>query len=377
MGQSVDGRKPIVLFDFPDARDTRNQYTTLTLNAIAPYVSAETFNWRTALFGRYDIVHLNWPEGLVRDTSGIKALAKHVLSAWLLTRASLRRIPVVRTVHNLRPHASRSWSERLILGWIDRATKISVYLNESPENDRDAGVVILHGLYPPPPEHRGGATIQRRDAVSVLTFGLLRPFKGIEQAIRAVDELKDPWLRYTVAGSASDRPYADNLRQLVARVPRVQLREGFLSDSELDSLIAESDLVALPYRYMYNSGAAILALSRGRHVLVPDSPATRTLAKEVGGQWVTLFAQPLTPSDMSSAIKAARVTQGGLDRPDLSRRSWETIGALHCELYSAVLRHARSGNRHDTRAAIRADLGGRGLFVDHSALNALDGLPAR
>src|SRR3712207_8608213 len=60
--------------------------------------------------------------------------------------------------------------------------------------------------------------------------------------------------------------------------------------------------------------AALLALSLGRAVLVPDNDVTRDLAAEVGERWVRRFSAPLTPellvgaaSDLPSRSEERRV----------------------------------------------------------------------
>src|SRR5258708_12389019 len=53
------------------------------------------FSFRTALLGRYRLLHVHWPEILVRSPSPLKRLAKLVLLITLLGPNRIRRAPHV------------------------------------------------------------------------------------------------------------------------------------------------------------------------------------------------------------------------------------------------------------------------------------------
>ncbi|MBM4515638.1 hypothetical protein GS432_01345 [Rhodococcus hoagii] len=71
----------------------------------------------------------------------------------------------------------------------------------------------------------------------------------------------------------------DELRQTIEavsqRCERVSSALGFAPDADLVREISMSEMVVLPYRFMHNSGAVLLALSLDRPVLVPDNEVNR------------------------------------------------------------------------------------------------------
>lgn len=102
----------------------------------------------------------------------------------------------------------------------------------------------------------------------LLTPGFLHPDKGIERGIEAVRGL--PGARLYVVGSVKDRTarnrgYAARLRELTAGVAEAELVERFPSDDDFDAWIAAADVVVLPYRRSWSSGA----LARAQAIGVP------------------------------------------------------------------------------------------------------------
>ena len=58
-------------------------------------VDVRPFSWRTALLGRYDVVHLHWPEILLGGSDTVRAAARRALTALFVVRLAVCRTPVV------------------------------------------------------------------------------------------------------------------------------------------------------------------------------------------------------------------------------------------------------------------------------------------
>ncbi|MBO0982878.1 glycosyltransferase [Rathayibacter sp. SD072] len=351
------------LFSVKSFSGSSNPYVRLLVESLPTDVVATPFSWRTALLGPYDVLHVHWPEYLFRSRRGARRVVKSALALGLITRIIIRRTPVVLTVHNLRPHETGSSIEALLAQWLERLTDIRIYLNESEENDLARGVVVLHAAYPERPR----ADEERDAARKILFFGQLRPYKGLEDLLAAFREVSDGEL--VIAGAAAVPEYAYDIERVVTADERVELRIGHLSDDELAELLHSSDLVTLPYKYLYNSGAAVMALGAGKTILVPSSGSTRALAREVGGEWVSLFDAPLAAADLEAGLASA-ASHGGSDRPNLSKRESSLVGNLHAAVYEALLAAGRGGpgrsrRRADALRRIRADR----RFREHSELN--------
>jgi glycosyltransferase involved in cell wall biosynthesis len=332
-----------VLASFPPPGPRTNPYIAQLANALrqTPGVRLSCFSWRRALVGRYDVVHLHWPEILVDGASRPKRLVRQALTAALVARWWLARTAVVRTVHNRAPHERRPPVQRALLRAIDAGTTSRIALNPV-DAEADGVQLIPHGHYV---DWFAGAAPVAAEAGRVAFAGLIRRYKNVPVLVGAFAALPDPHARLAVLGRPADAALAAELEQLAAGDRRVSLDLRFVEDDELAHELRRAQLIALPYTEMNNSGAALLALSLGRPVLVPDNAVTSCLAAEVGEAWVVRFTGELTADDLAGALESTATLLGTAERPDLSRRSWAEAGVAHREVYGAAVQARRRSGR--------------------------------
>jgi glycosyltransferase involved in cell wall biosynthesis len=173
-------------------------------------------------------------------------------------------LPSVFTAHDLLP---RRTSHRTDL-WrriFDRFDRIVVHSENGAETLAELGVdrerlrVIPHPVFPSDPERRD-------DGRTVLAFGIIRPYKGLGDAIEAVKEAGDA--RLLVAGDALEpvEPY-----QAAANGLEVEWRLGYLPQPEIDRAFGEATVAVFPYRpELDQSGALLQALGAGVPVIAYD-----------------------------------------------------------------------------------------------------------
>ena len=89
--------------------------------------------------GEYDVLHLHWPEFLVRGRDARTRLAKRQAMRAMLLLTRLRRVPIVRTLHNVHPHAEGSAAEQRLLATVDRRTTTFIRLNPTTAGGAVAG----------------------------------------------------------------------------------------------------------------------------------------------------------------------------------------------------------------------------------------------
>jgi glycosyltransferase involved in cell wall biosynthesis len=110
------------------------------------------------------------------------------------------------------------------------------------------------------------------DAVNVLFFGTIRPYKGLEDLIEAFNELPAAeaerfWL--TVVGETWEG--WDLPAQLIDASPhreRITFVNRYVTDEEAGSFLAGADALALPYHRSSASGPLHVAMSAGLPVIV-------------------------------------------------------------------------------------------------------------
>jgi beta-1,4-mannosyltransferase len=329
---SLKERQIRVLVPFRLGRSTTNPYLTQLYSSLPEGTSVLSFSWRTALLGRYDVFHVHWPEILLRGTSPIKTGLRRSLALVLLLRIRLTRVAIVRTLHNTGAHESGGRVEEAILRLFWRSTAAFIRLN--PRTPAPAGrpvQTITHGHYRDWFSEYPRRTTQ---AGMFAYFGLIRPYKNVPELVTAFRGLADGGRSLLVVGKPSDPDTERAVIDAVGGDERVTLMLTYVDDATLVSALTASELVVLPYADMHNSGAALLALSLGRAVMVPDNDVTRDLAAEVGEAWVRCFTAPLTPELLASATSDLPSDE---DRPDLSAREWGPIGRAHRRVYERAL----------------------------------------
>ncbi|TFB51748.1 hypothetical protein [Cryobacterium tagatosivorans] len=334
-----------ILQSYPGGRATTNPYLTQLGNRLGARSELLTFTWTRALTDRYDVLHVHWPETLLRGRTPLRALVRRLLFRALLARVRRRRTAVVRTVHNVRSHEDTTPAERRLIERLDRRTTLWIRLNEATPVPGGAPVrTIEHGDYR---DWFAGHALPDTQPGRMLYFGLIRSYKGLDALITAFAGLPAAPGAGAEAPSLQivGRPQPPGLGEAVVRAAAVDTRIDvclrYVSDAELVDAVGRAELVVLPYREMHNSGAALVALSLGRPILVPSNAVTEALRTEVGQDWVITYSGEISAAVLAEGMARARA-QRGETGPDLSRRRWDDVIDRHFEAYESAVLAARS-----------------------------------
>jgi glycosyltransferase involved in cell wall biosynthesis len=258
---------------------------------------------------RADVLHVQW---LVPE-----------LDRWLF-RPRLRS---VFTAHDLLPRRTAGKQDlwRRLLGRFDR---VVVHSERGRETLAELGVearVIPHPVFP--------SDVERRDdGRTVLAFGVIRPYKGLGDAIEAVRRAGDA--RLVVAGDPLET--TDGYRA-AAQGLDVDWRLGYLPQAEVDRALAEATIAVFPYRpELDQSGALLRALGAG----VP------AVAYDVGGiaEPVRAFGagRVVEAGDVEALADAIRTLLSDRDELELARAgaarardtlTWDASARAHLDLY--------------------------------------------
>lgn len=292
--------------------------------------------------GRPDWVHLQWPERVLRHPGTLGAARNLARLLVLVAAARALGARVMVTAHNVWAHDSpHPRLERVLwfaLGPLTTDLHLlggagaGAFLRAHPTFRRARRRVIPHGTFEPAARGAPARAAARAalglpdDAHVLITFGMLRAYKGVEELLDAFAAVEDPRARLVIAGRVADERLGRRLEATADS--RVLVLPRFLEDAELAGAIRAADRVVLPYRRVLNSGAAFLALALDRPVLLPRSPAFEELRTSVGPGWVDLFDAPLGAADLA----AADVPDG---RPDLAWCSWDVVTERLEELWRA------------------------------------------
>lgn len=130
---------------------------------------------------------------------------------------------------------------------------------------------------------------------SLLVFGRLLEYKGVDTALEAFDLLSERFsdIELIVAGRGP-------LAALAANRRNVLLLDEYISDPELDRLLDGARLVLLPYKDSTQSGVGLLAIARGVPCVVTRTGA---LPELVEGSSKGLVVPPGDPESLAAAIE--------------------------------------------------------------------------
>jgi glycosyltransferase involved in cell wall biosynthesis len=176
--------------------------------------------------------------------------------------------------------------------------------------------------------------------LTLLCFGFLAPYKGLELALEAASLARED-VRLLIVGGEHPRfveagePFGASLRE---RWPDVAEFAGYVPDAELPRWFARADLALFLYRRPFaTSGALALTAAHGLPALL--SP---TLAELMGGA-PELIAPTEAPA-LAERLRALAADRTALE-PLRERaaaltadRSWESVAGRHAEIYGEVAR---------------------------------------
>jgi len=189
----------------------------------------------------------------------------------------------------------------------------------------------------------------------ILSFGLIRPGKGLVNAVAAMPRLLASWpfARYVIAGqdhpaTAFRRDYAGYRAQLSQAVREAGVEEAvtfvdrFLSEGELDGLLSRAAIVLTPYLHpdQASSGTLARALGAGR-VVVSSLNGHSFDAAEHGAVELLPGTTPREIADTVHRVLAHPARRRGLERRARAysrTRPWSTIAERSIAVLLAAAR---------------------------------------
>ena len=142
--------------------------------------------------------------------------------------------------------------------------------------------------------------------------------------------------------------------------PRILLRLGFVPDEDVAKILAAGDVVVLPYHRTLTSGAAILAMSYGRSVIVPKMGCVQELSSDMA-----IHYDPEQADGLQNALLAAETaplaSMGQTAYRFAQRSSWSLIAEKTINVYYAAVQKSTVANvvRQTAPIATQSDYTGK------------------
>jgi glycosyltransferase involved in cell wall biosynthesis len=294
--------------------------------------------WRLSRLAREmraDIIHFQWTVLPLFDAAAI----------WLLRR----RYRLLLTVHDSIPFNGQRmpFFQRFLYDLpIKLVDKVIVHTDGarralSRRGIEDARITVIpHG----PLRLRVAASPMhiRDPRWTFVMFGKIKHYKGLDVLVEAIGQAADRLrgrARFVVAGATYMEMDALGARiGALGIADLIDLRIGYLSDSDLAGIFHEADAFLFPYRQIDASGAYYMAKTQGKWII----------ASKVG-----VFAEvledgrdgALVPPEDAAALSRALVEAAELrsiPRAGGRDASWEVIGLSTAALYEQLVREGRA-----------------------------------
>jgi glycosyltransferase involved in cell wall biosynthesis len=279
-----------------------------------PLKVAEHLPGTLALLARKpDVLHMQW-------------LAAPELDARLFRP----RVPAVFTAHDLLPRRTAAKRE-LWRALLQRFDAVVVHSQHGRERMVELGVdarVIPHAVSPSNPQRTD-------DGRTLLCFGIIRPYKGLDDAIAAVHRVDDA--RLLVAGDPLEE--VNGYRERAG--DRAEWRLGYLPPREVDRAFGDATVALFPYKPEFDqSGALLQALGAGVPAIAYDVGGIAEPVRRYGAGRVVPAGDVEALADAVRELledpQALAEARAGARRAR-DELTWDAAARAHLELYRELI----------------------------------------
>ena len=186
---------------------------------------------------------------------------------------------------------------------------------------------------------------------TLLFFGNIAPYKGLEDLVRALEDLlvEDDRFRLVIAGPVKDKDCEGYWRELEKMIEERRLSNHvrqeirFIPEEDVGVFFKASDVSVLPYKRIYQSGVLLLSYRQGLPVIASDVGSLREDIVE--GQTGLIFRAG-DPADLAAKIRMYFASDLFMDLESNGQRireygddrfSWEKNVDLTFGVYKSLL----------------------------------------
>ena len=173
------------------------------------------------------------------------------------------------------------------------------------------------------------------DVVNLLYFGVIRPFKGVEDLIAALDLLGPDRSRFWLTLVGETWEGWDLPSRLIAASPhrdRITFVNRYVTDAEAAGYFAGADVVVLPYHRSSSSGPLQIAMAAGLPVVATKVGGLVEATARYPG---AVLADPSSPASLAGAVREAAELVG---RRFEGVTTWADTARGYTELFDGMLR---------------------------------------
>lgn len=297
------------------------------------------------------LVHLHWVFAFSLPGARRFPVMRRVAHFWFLVWLGTCRmlgVHLVWTAHNVLPHEPVFDDDVSARKALVDACDLVVAHSQTTLADLAAlgavprrSAVIQHGPIAPA---MSGASLRSPGvgggSRQFLFFGRVQEYKGVDDLLAAFLAMPDDVAAHlTIAGQCDDPRLRSRLYAIARQAgASIVLRLERVPEEEVAPLLEAADVVALPFRRVTTSGSAMLALSHGRPLIIPNLAGLADLPEQAVFRYdgavrqltAVLMRAARTDGETLAAMSAAA-------RDYSSRATWRDIAERTMSEMSALL----------------------------------------
>ncbi len=221
------------------------------------------------------------------------------LLAWLLKRKGIR---VIYICHNVYDHDARGLKQRISKSILKRADGYVVHA--SPDENKlklltskpvlNTKVLPVYDHYPS--ERKD---VIKRGRLEILFFGFIRPYKGLDDIVKALAMLDDKEVYLSIVGEPwiDSEELSKQIRSINA--PNIETCFRYVNDTEASFYFSRADLVVIPYREPAASAVASLAFNYKKPILGSNVEGIKDIIDNYKTGWLV---DPRSPEQLKEKI---------------------------------------------------------------------------
>lgn len=228
----------------------------------------------------------------------------------LICKLLNKNIKIIALVHNAIPHEKRFFDSYLLRLFIKQCNGV-IALSEPVKKDIQSllpdtkSLLLQHPIYDQYKE-KTEKNIARKnlniavDKKTILFFGLIREYKGLDILIEAMSFLDSTYQLLIAGESYQDFTLYQNLIDKSPLKDNIKVIEGYIPDAMVSTVFSAADVLVLPYRSATQSGVVAISYQLEVPMIVTNVGA---LGKTISSSKTGLVVDEISPIAISEAIK--------------------------------------------------------------------------
>jgi beta-1,4-mannosyltransferase len=327
-----------------------NMYNRMLSNSLEDS-GVEVLEFRTRYFPlirRGEILHMHWIHSMYQSDIKIFFIMRSMIMLVLMSMMKIRGVKLVWTIHNIYPHSMKYIHlERIIRKRVIKLCHKVIVASSSIKDEvlkeyrlDDSKIhIIPHGHYKGIYQQKNDNVRTRMgissDQYVFLFLGAIKPYKGIQQLIKAFNELNDPTCCLLIAGKPTTE-MKEVLEKAKLNNNQIILDLRFIPDEEIYDTLDSASVLVLPYEEITTSGSAILALSYYKPIIAPKAP----FLMESFNEHTAILYDANHPQGLEKALIQAKSIDFARNKPyfdeKLNEISWGPIAQNLCKIYKSI-----------------------------------------